>query len=73
MSNYLNLTCPKCASGENITIAVIVSAKLSPTGYTIEDDGNLDIWDCTGTECHACGYVGEAKEFMPLTGETHSH
>jgi hypothetical protein len=73
MSNYLNFTCPKCGSGENISVGVIVGAKLLPTGYIIEDDGHLNIWDCSGASCHICGYEGEAKEFMPLTGETHSH
>jgi hypothetical protein len=73
MANYLNFTCPKCGSGETISVSVPFSAKLLPTGYIIEDDGHLEIWDCTSSECRACGYVGEAKEFMPLTGATHSH
>ena len=41
ISNYLNFTCPKCGSGENISVGVIVGAKLLPTGYIIEDDGPL--------------------------------
>jgi predicted nucleic-acid-binding Zn-ribbon protein len=68
--NYLNYTCPKCGSGEEISVSVIVGAKLLSSGYSIDD---VEIDEFSGTECHGCGYVGEAKEFMPLTGATRSH
>jgi hypothetical protein len=73
MANYLNYTCPKCGGGENISVAVVVGAKLLPAGHVIENVGELDIWECSGATCHICGYEGEAKEFMPLTGATHAH
>jgi hypothetical protein len=70
MPNYLNYKCPQCGSGEEISVSVIVGVKLLSSRYSIQD---LEIDDCCGTECHVCGYVGEAKEFAPLTGATHSH
>jgi hypothetical protein len=70
MPNYLDYKCLKCGSADGISVSVIVGVKLLSSGYSIED---LEIDDCCGTECDVCGYVGEAKEFAPLTGASHSH
>ena len=40
----------------------------------LQTGGTVKVEQLTKTAPNViCGYEGEAKEFMPLTGETHSH
>jgi hypothetical protein len=67
MTNFLNLRCPRCGSGEHIDVAALVWLRVTGDGTDAEQARNHDHdYDAnSGAVCAACEYGGRLGDFEP--------